>query len=354
MSLTSFIKKQFIDIIQWSDQPDNVLMWRFPMADEEIQYGGSLTVRETQQAIFVNEGKIADVFVPGMYKLNTNTLPVLTYIKNWDKLFESPFKSDVYFVSTRQMIGQRWGTPQAISIRDKDFGMVRMRAFGIYSYRIADPKKFFTELAGNRPQLTAADLSEQLDGLVLSNMANAIGASGVPFLDMAANQNQMAQAVSAAIAPAFTAVGLALDSFMIQSVSLPDELQAALDKRIAMGMAGDLNAYTKFQTANAIPLAAQNEGGMAGIGANLGAGVAIGQVMGQAMAQGLGGAAMAAGGVAAGGMAAGAAVAGGVAAAPTESPEDRLAKLKGLLDKGLISQADFESAKAEILKKLIG
>jgi membrane protease subunit (stomatin/prohibitin family) len=342
MSLTSFIKKQFIDIIQWPDQADNVLMWRFPMEDQEVQYGGSLTVRETQQAVFINEGKMADVFGAGMYKLSTNTLPVLTYLKNWDKLFESPFKSDVYFFSTRQIIGQRWGTPQAISIRDKDFGMVRMRAFGMYSYRITDAKKFFTEIAGNRPVLTAEDLSEQLDGLVISNLANAIGNSGVPFLDMAANQTQMAQAVTAVLAPAFAASGLALDSFMIQSISLPDELQAALDKRIAMGMAGDLNAYTKFQTANAIPLAAQNEGGMAGLGANLGVGMAIGQAMGQSMGQNMG----------AGMGQNGSGQNGGTA--PTESPEDRLGKLKGMLDKGLISQVDFDNAKAEILKKLIG
>lgn len=344
MSLTSFIKKQFIDIIQWPDQADNVLMWRFPMEDQEVQYGGSLTVRETQQAVFINEGKMADVFGAGMYKLSTNTLPVLTYLKNWDKLFESPFKSDVYFFSTRQVIGQRWGTPQAISIRDKDFGMVRMRAFGLYSYRITDAKKFFTEIAGNRAVLTADDLSEQLDGLVLSNLANAIGNAGVPFLDMAANQTQMAQAVIAVLGPAFAASGLALDSFMIQSISLPDELQAALDKRIAMGMAGDLNAYTKFQTANAIPLAAQNEGGMAGLGANLGVGMAIGQAMGQSMGQNMGlGMGQNAGNQN-----------GGATAAPTESLEDRLGKLKGMLDKGLISQADFDNAKAEILKKLIG
>jgi membrane protease subunit (stomatin/prohibitin family) len=336
MSLSSFIKKQFIDVIQWPDQADNVLMWRFPMEDQEIQYGGSLTVRETQQALFVNEGKVADVFNPGMYKLSTNTLPVLTYLRNWDKLFESPFKSDVYFFSTRQQIGRRWGTPQAISIRDKDFGMVRMRAFGLYSFRIADSKKFFTEIAGNRALVTADELSDQLDGAVLGSLSTSIGGSGVPFLDMAANQAQMSQTVSAAIAPSFTAMGLALESFVIQSISLPDELQAALDKRISMGMAGDLNAYTKFQTANAIPLAAQNEGGMAALGANIGVGAAIGQAMGQAMAQST------------------VQTQTANTASPTESPEERLGKLKGLLDKGLISQADFDSAKGEILKRLVG
>jgi len=342
MSIGSFIKKQFIDIIQWAEQPPDVLMWRFPMQDQEIQYGGSLTVREAQAAIFVNEGTVADVFAPGMYRLTTQTLPVLTYLKNWDKLFESPFKSDVYFVSTRQLLGRRWGTPQAISVRDKDFGMVRMRAFGLYSYRITDPKRFFTEVAGNRAEILADEMDEQLDGTVLASLATAIGASGVPFLDMAANQTVMAQAIAAQIQPAFNAMGLVLESFMIQSISLPEALQAALDKRIAMGMAGDLAAYTRFQTANAIPIAAGNEGGLAGLGANLGVGAAIGVAMGQSMAAGLPAAAGAAGAPAA------------PAAPAAESPSDRLGKLKGLLDQGLITQADFDATKAEILKKLAG
>jgi membrane protease subunit (stomatin/prohibitin family) len=334
MSLSSFIKKQFIDVIQWPEQSDGVLMWRFPMQDEEIQMGASLTVRETQAALFMNEGKAADVFVPGMYKLSTNTLPVLTYLKNWDKLFESPFKSDVYFFSTAQQLGRRWGTPQAISIRDKDFGMVRMRAFGMYSYHIADVKTFFMQAAGNKPIVQSDMLDSQLDGLVLANLASAIGNAGVPFLDMAVNQAGMADIIAKQLAPAFVAMGLALDSFMIQSISLPDELQVALDKRIAMGMAGDLNAYTKFQTANAIPIAAANESGLAGVGASLGAGLGMAQMMTQAMG--------------------GATPPNPASVAPIESAEDRLGKLKGLLDKGLISNADFESAKAEILKKLIG
>ena len=154
MALMDFIKKQFIDIIEWTETGDGTLAWRFPMAEMEIQNGGSLTVRESQMAVFVNEGKVADVFGPGMYKLTTQTLPVLTYLKNWDKLFESPFKSDVYFFSTRQQIDQKWGTPQPITIRDKDFGAVRLRAFGNYAYRIADPKLFHTEISGTRERYT--------------------------------------------------------------------------------------------------------------------------------------------------------------------------------------------------------
>jgi membrane protease subunit (stomatin/prohibitin family) len=340
MSLGSFIKKQFIDILQWNEDVDGVLAWRYPMQDFEIQYGGSLTVRESQVAVFVNEGKIADVFGPGMYKLTTQTLPVLTYLKNWDKLFESPFKSDVYFFSTRLQTGRKWGTPQAITVRDADFGMVRLRAFGMYSYAIADARKFFTEISGTRATYTRDEVEEQLRGILLSTMATSLGASGKPFLDLAANQTLMAEQVKGPVRSAFERYGLALDVFNVTSINLPEELQAALDKRIAIGMSGDLDKFTKYQVANAIPLAAQNEGGMAGIGASL----AAGAVLGQTMARGL-----TAGGD--GGSSAGAAP---TAAAEPPSPETRLAQLKTLLDKGLISAADFDAAKAEVIKKLVG
>jgi membrane protease subunit (stomatin/prohibitin family) len=341
MSLGSFIKKQFIDILQWNEDTDGVLAWRYPMQDFEIQYGGSLTVRESQVAVFVNEGKIADVFGPGMYKLTTQTLPVLTYLKNWDKLFESPFKSDVYFFSTRLQTGRKWGTPQAITLRDADFGMVRLRAFGMYSYGIGDARKFFTGISGTRAVYTRDDLEEQLRGILVATMASSLGASPKPFLDMAANQTLMANEVKGAITSAFENYGLKLDLFNVSSINLPDDLQAALDKRIAMGMAGDLNKYTQFQVANAVPLAAQNEGGLAGVGAGLSAGLAFGQTM----AQGLTAAQK-------GGAAPSEAPAAPASAAP--DPEARLAQLKSLLDKGLISAGDFESAKNEVLKRLVG
>lgn len=349
MSLGSFIKKQFIDILQWNEDTDGVLAWRFPMQDFEIQYGGSLTVRESQVAVFVNEGKIADVFAPGLYKLTTQTLPVLTYLKNWDKLFESPFKSDVYFFSTRIQTGRKWGTPQPITLRDKDFGMVRLRAFGMYSYRISDARKFFTELSGTRETYTRDDVEDQLRGILISTMATSLGASPVPFLDMAANQTLMAQQVKGGLAEAFEKYGLGLDEFNVASINLPEELQQAIDKRIAIGMAGDLNKYTQYQVANAIPLAAQNEGGIAGIGAGLAAGVGIGQTFMSAMRGDQFAAAPAA---------APATVPTAAPAAPAapvaESAEMRLEKLKGLLDKGFISPTDYDAAKAEVLKQLIG
>lgn len=345
MGIGSFIKKQFIDILQWNEDSDGVLAWRFPMADFEIQYGASLTVRESQMAVFVNEGKIADVFGPGMYKLTTQTLPVLTYLKNWDKLFESPFKSDVYFFSTRKQIGRKWGTPQPVTIRDADFGMVRLRAFGVFAYHLTDPANFFKTISGTRAEYTRDELEEQLRSLLLSSMSTAIGQSGVPFLDMAGNQALMGQKVAEHLKPQFDAYGLALDDFAVASVNLPDELQAAIDKRIAMGMAGNLDQYTKFQAANAIPIAAANEGGLAGIGAQ----VASGAALGQALAQGL-----AAGAAAAPVVQAPAPVAAAAAAPAADDMTARLEKLKALLDKGLISQADYDQTKGELLKRLLG
>lgn len=340
MGIGSFIKKQFIDVIQWNESADGVLAWRFPMQDQEIQNGGVLVVRESQMAVFVNEGQIADVFGPGTHKLSTQTLPLLTNLMNWDKLFDSPFKSDVYFFSTRVQTARKWGTPQPITIRDKDFDMVRVRAFGMYSYRVTDPRLFFKEISGTREMYTRDEVEEQLRGILMASMAGSLGSSQVPFLDMAANQMLMAQQVKGDLTTAFARYGIGLDEFNVASVSLPEELQAALDERISAGMKGGLSAdkmtgYTRYQTANAIPLAAQNEGGVAGLGMGLGAGVSLGQVMGQAL---------------------GGAIAPTVApAAPAEdSIEARLEKLKGLLDKGLISAADYDSSKAELLKKLIG
>lgn len=349
MSLGSFIKKQFIDVLQWNEESEGVLAWRFPMQDFEIQNGAILNVRESQVAVFVNEGTIADVFGPGTHKLTTQTLPVLTNLRNWDKFFDSPFKSDVYFFSTRVQTGRKWGTPQPITIRDKDFDMIRVRAFGMFSYRVADARKFFTEISGTREVYTRDEVEEQLRGLLMATMASSLGGANVAFLDMAANQALMAQQVKGDLATAFARYGIGLDEFNVASVSLPEELQAALDERISAGMKGGLSAdkmggFTKFQVASSIPLAAQNEGGLAGIGAGLGAGAALGQ----AMAQGMGGAMQQPAAPAAPAVPA-------APAAPAEvSIEDRLTKLKGMLDKGLISAADYDSTKAELLKKLIG
>ena len=351
MGLMDFIKKQFIDIIQWTESGDGTLAWRFPMADMEIQYGGSLTVRESQMAVFVNEGKIADVFGPGMYKLTTQTIPVLTYLKNWDKLFQSPFKSDVYFFSTRQQVDQKWGTPQPITIRDKDFGAVRLRAFGNYAFRIADPKLFHTEISGTRELYSVADLDGQLRGLVLQNISNAIAASGIPFLDLASNQVAFAQALATQMAPEFAKLGLKLENMTVQSLSLPEELQKILDQKIGMGMVGnDMGKFMQYQTAQAIPKLAEGigsggGGSIAGDAMGLGAGVALGQVMAQNLSAGLQGSNNAA--------AAAAAAAAPAAGVKAEDVMATLEKLGDLKAKGILTQEEFDAKKAELLKKLV-
>jgi membrane protease subunit (stomatin/prohibitin family) len=349
MALFDFIKKQFIDILEWLETGDGVLAWRFPMADREIQTGASLTVRESQMALFVNEGKLADAFGPGRHTLTTATLPVLTYLKNWDKLFESPFKSDVYFFSTRQQVDQRWGTTQPVTIRDKDFGAVRLRAFGNYSYRVADPRLFHTQISGTRDSYTVADLDGQLRALMLQHISDAVASSGVAFLDLAANQVAFAAALKGATAPAFAAIGLELSGVTVQNLSLPEELQKVLDQRIGMGMVGnDMGRFMQYQTAQALPQFAEGaaqggDGGIVGNAIGLGAGVALGQVMAQQLHQGL--------------QPPGALAAGAAPAAPLGlRPDEVMATLEKLADlkaKGILTADEFDAKKAELLKKLV-
>jgi membrane protease subunit (stomatin/prohibitin family) len=310
MSLRDFISKQWIDVIDWTEPEDGILAYRYPMQDREIQNGGKLTVRDSQLAVFVNEGKVADAFASGLYTLNTNTLPILTYLKNWDKKFQSPFKSDVYFFSTRIQTDQHWGTQNPITIRDKEFGAIRLRGFGIYSYHLADAKTFYTKISGTRDIYHVTDLEGQLRNTIIAKMTDAFAASQVPFLDMAANQGALAEKISEQLKSAFTDYGLSLDSFVVENLSLPEELQKVLDQRISMNVLGDMGKFTQYQVAQAIPIAAGNEGGGAvGIGAGLGAGVAMGQAMMDAVKQstssspGGGGAAPAAAGAATSGAA---------------------------------------------------
>ena len=349
MALMDFIKKQFIDVLQWTEDSDGTLAWRYPMAGMEIQNGATLVVRESQMALFVDEGKVADVFGPGTYKLTTQTLPVLTYLKNWDKLFESPFKSDVYFFSTRQQVDQKWGTPQPITVRDAEFGAVRIRAFGNYAYRVVDPKKFHTEISGTREAYTVQDLDGQLRGLIMQQISVAIAQSKIPFLDLAANQLLFAQALSQALNPAMEGYGLKLEAMTVQSISLPEELQKVLDQKIGMGMVGnDMGKFMQYQTAQAIPKMAEgvgaggDAGGLAGAGLGMGAGVAMGQILAQNMQSALQGSAPAAGAAA--------------AATVGVKPEDVMAtleKLGELKSKGILTDDEFNAKKAELLKKLV-
>ncbi|MDO5626041.1 MAG: SPFH domain-containing protein [Pseudomonadota bacterium] len=338
MALMGFIKKQFIDILQWTEDSEDTLTWRFPMAGMEIQNGATLVVRASQMAVFVDEGKVADVFGPGTYQLATQTLPVLTYLKNWDKLFQSPFKSDVYFFSTRQQLDQKWGTPQPITVRDQAFGAVRIRAFGHYAWRIVDPTRFHTEISGTRERYTVAELDGQLRGLITQHIATGIAQSHVPFLDLAANQHLFAQALGQALAPAMQAYGLTLEAMTVQSISLPEELQKVLDQKIGMGMVGDdMARFMQYQTAQAIPAMAAggDAGGLAGAGLGMGAGVAMGQVLAQNMHTALQGSAPAAETVPAGEVIA------------------TIEKLGDLRAKGILTDEEFNAKKTELLKKLV-
>jgi membrane protease subunit (stomatin/prohibitin family) len=330
MGIMDFLKKQFIDVIEWVETEDGLLSWQYPMQDREIQNGAQLTVRESQLALFVNEGKIADLFGPGRYTLNTQTLPLLTNLKNWDKLFASPFKSDLYFFSTREQIDQRWGTSNPITLRDKEFGPIRLRAHGTYSYRISDPRLFFQKISGTRPAYATSELEAQLRSMVLTALSSHFGAAEVAFMDLAAQQDRFSKTLQDILRPTFAQYGLELATFLIQNISLPEELQKYLDKASSMRLLGDLKRYAQFQVADSVPLAAQNEGGAAGIGVGLGAGVGFGQAMASAFQQ----------------------PAGGSSEAPKEDVFATLEKLQGLLTKGILTQEEFDRKKAELLSRI--
>lgn len=337
MGLFDFIQKQFIDVIHWTDTAEGLLAYRFPMQDFEIQNGARLTVRDTQLALFVNEGQIADQFTSGNYTLTTQTLPLLTNLQNWDKLFDSPFKSDVYFFNTTQQLNRQWGTSNPITLRDPEFGSVRLRAFGTYTYRIQDPVIFYREVSGTRASFSVDELDGQLLSLVVATLSDHIANSGIAFLDLAANQSELAKALQEKLQQVFQKMGLQLEQFILQNLSLPEELQKVLDQRIGINIAGNLQELTQFQVAQSIPIAAANEGGVAGAGAGLGAGLA----MAQSMMSAVGGATTNT-----------VNSSPSVAQAPPEDPLQLLEKLHGLMTKGVISEAEFAAKKADILSKL--
>lgn len=329
MGLFDFVAKQFVDVIQWTESEPGVLAWRHPMADMEIQNGAQLVVRETQQAVFIDEGRLADQFNAGTHTLTTRTLPVLTNLKNWDKLFESPFKADVYYFSLREQIDRKWGTTQPITVRDREFGPLRIRAFGNYAFKIVETEPFWRKLSGTTEQYSVNDLDGQLRAIVITALSSFLGGGEVAFVDMAANQSEFSSQIKAAIAPAFKEYGLELTGFYLQNLSLPQELEKHLDRAASQRMMGDLGQYTRFQAAESIPLAAENPGGIAGIGAGLGAGMAMGQIMSQAMAPAIAPAADAA-----------------------EDPLALIEKLGQLHAKGLLTQAEFDTKKTELLARI--
>src|SRR5436190_8438731 len=284
MSLFDKLRGELIDIIEWTEPAHNeVLAYRFPRYHNEIKMGAQLTVREGQQAVFVNEGQIADVFGSGMYRLETQNLPILSTLKGWKYGFNSPFKAEVYFIAMRQWTDLKWGTQNPIMLRDPEFGPVRIRAFGTYAMHVSNPGTFVKELVATDPSFETYEITNQLRNTIVSRFVDVVGQAKVAVLDLAGNYDKMAKLARDKIQPDLEAMGLALTAFYIENISLPAEVEKMLDKRTETGVIGNMSTYTQFETANAIPLAAQNPGGVAGIGAGLGAGVAIGNQMAGAM-----------------------------------------------------------------------
>lgn len=283
MGILDTIKKQLIDVIEWSDTSANTMVHKYDMGGKEIMMGAQLTVRESQVAIFVNEGQIADVFEPGRYELSTSNMPVLTAIKSWKYGFKSPFKSDVYYVNTKQFLDMKWGTSNPVMMRDAEFGMIRLRAFGIYSFKVSDPVAFLKEVFGTSALFTVDGVEGQIKRTLVSGLSDAIAESKIPALDLAANYDELANYALQAINPKLAALGLTLCSFVIENISLPEEVEASMDKRTSMGVLGNLDQYAKYQAAEAMREAANNPNGnnMAGMGVGMGAAAAMGQMFGQ-------------------------------------------------------------------------
>jgi len=288
-----FRKKLFgelIDIVEWLDDSRDTLVYRFERHQNEIKNGARLTVREGQAAVFVNEGQIADVFKPGMYTLETQNLPILATLKGWKYGFNSPFKAEVYFVSTRQFTDCKWGTQNPIMLRDPEFGPIRLRAFGQYAMKVVDPGAIIREVSGTDSRLTAEGITDQLRNLIVSKFADILGESKIAALDLASNYDELGKFITDRVRPFFAPFGIDVTQLVIENISLPPEVEASLDKRSSMGIIGNLDAYTKFQTANAIGDAAKQPGGVAGAGVGLGAGMVMGQQMAQSMGGAMGGA----------------------------------------------------------------
>ncbi len=285
MGLFDKLRGELIDIIEWTDSSNDTMVHRFQRHNNEIKMGAKLTVREGQVALFVNKGQIADVFEPGMYTLETDNMPILSTLRGWVHGFNSPFKAEVYFVSTRRFTDLKWGTKQPITLRDAEFGPVRLRAFGTYVIKVVDPSTFIREIVGTDGHFTTGEITNQLRNLIVSRFADVTGESKIPVLDLAANYEELGQFVTNKIKQDFANYGLELTQMLVENISLPEAVEEALDKRTSMGAIGDLKKYAQFQAANAMEEAAKNPSGMAGGGMSMGMGFAMANQMGQTMGQ---------------------------------------------------------------------
>jgi membrane protease subunit (stomatin/prohibitin family) len=284
MGIFDAIRSQFIEVIEWLDDSENTILYRFPVQGQEIKNGAQLTVRESQAAVFVFQGQIADVFGPGLYTIDGGNTPILTKLGAWKFGFNSPFKAEVYFVNTKQFTDLKWGTSNPVMMRDADFGMVRLRAFGIYSIRVSDPRALIKEVAGTNAHFVTEDIEGQLKRTLVSGFSDALAESKIAALDLASNYEELSKFIRSKLTDDFKVYGLELTKFVVENISLPAEVEAAMDKRTSMGVIGDVGRYAQFQAADAMRDAAQNTGGGgAGTGAGLGAGFAIGNAMAGAM-----------------------------------------------------------------------
>lgn len=285
MGLFDFIKSQFIEVIEATDASPDQIVYRFPVQDYEIKMGAQLTVREAQCAIFVNEGVIADIFGPGRYTLTTENMPVLTKLKSWKYGFNSPFKAEVYFISTRLFTNQKWGTAKPVLMRDAEFGMIRLSAYGVYAFKVTNPDVFLHEVFGSLPSYSTEDINDYLRHMVVSSLSDLIGELKIPAIDIVSSYDEIGKAGRERIKKSFEDIGLELQNLVVENISLPEEVEKVIDKRTSMGVLGDLGKYTQYQSAEAIRDFAQNEGGgnVAGIGVGLGAGVQVGQAFASAM-----------------------------------------------------------------------
>ena len=288
MALWDKLMGELVDIVEWLDDSSDTLAYRFERYQNEIKYGAKLVVREGQMAAFINEGKLADVYKPGTYDLTTQNMPILATLRGWKYGFNSPFKAEVYFVSTRKFTDLKWGTPGPAMMRDKDFGMIRATAFGIYAIRVKDPGIFVRDLVGTDNRFTTAEIQENLRGKIGTRVKEVMPELGIPVIEMEAKVTEMGSRLRDKLQGDFLNMGLELVEVQVQDVGLPEEVEKAIDKRGAIAAVGDLNAYTKYETASSIKDAAQNPGGAAGVGVGLGAGMAMGAQMANAMAGSMG------------------------------------------------------------------
>jgi membrane protease subunit (stomatin/prohibitin family) len=276
MGLWNKLFGEFVDVIEWLDDSNDTLVYRFERYGNEIKYGAMLTVRESQVAILVNEGQLADVFEPGLYKLETANIPLLSTLQGWPHGFQSPFKAEVYFFSTRRFTDLKWGTKNPIMLRDQEFGPVRLRAYGTYAIRIRDTATFLREIVGTDSHFTTTEITHQLRNLIVSRFSATLGESHIPILDLAANYDDLSDFLTQGIASEFQVYGLELTKLLVENISLPKNVEEALDRRTSMGIVGNLDQYTKFQAAESMRSAAQQPGS----GAD-----AMGMGMGFVMAQ---------------------------------------------------------------------